>query len=173
MIVIKKIQGSNPNSTKQKFGIKANHIYETYKNMFIPHGRHIYAKAYDLAKEKMCAYPQSDHELTHWKFFMQCCAKRPSIILPDQGTDDQYTDTNPSITFQIYHLIACCSTHGRIPINYKNNCRKCRQDSASEKSTKIYTRKEIVMMETTISNFHKSFYIPAIQKLAFTFHVYK
>ena len=32
---------------------------------------------------------------------------------------------------------------------------------------KIYTRKEIVMTETTISDFHTSFYIPAIQKLAF------
>ena len=31
------------------------------------HGRHIYAKASDMAKGKMCAYPQSDHALTHWK----------------------------------------------------------------------------------------------------------
>ena len=29
------------------------------------------------------------------------------------------------------------------------------------------TRKELVMMETTISNFHTSFYIPETQKLAF------
>ena len=43
----------------------------------------------------------------------------------------------------------------------------CKHDSASEKSTKIYTRKELVMMEKTISNFHTSFYIPEIQKLAF------
>ena len=31
----------------------------------------------------------------------------------------------------------------------------------------IYTRKELVMMETKISDFLTSFYIPAIQKLAF------
>ena len=43
----------------------------------------------------------------------------------------------------------------------------CKQESLPDKSTKIYTRKEIVMMETTISTFHTSFYIPAIQKLAF------
>ena len=43
----------------------------------------------------------------------------------------------------------------------------CKQESSSDKSTKIYTRKELVMMETTISDFHTSFYIPAIQKLAF------
>ena len=43
--------------------------------------------------------------------------------------------------------------------------RICKQDSASEQSTKIFTRKELVMMETKISNFHTSFYIPDIQKL--------
>ena len=41
------------------------------------------------------------------------------------------------------------------------------QDTDSGQSTKIYTRKELEMMETTIYNFHTSFYIPEIQKLAF------
>ena len=31
----------------------------------------------------------------------------------------------------------------------------------------IYTRKELVMMETKISDFHIRYYIPAMQKLAF------
>ena len=43
----------------------------------------------------------------------------------------------------------------------------CKQESLPDKSTKIYTRKELVMMKTTMSNFHTSYYIPAIQKLAF------
>ena len=43
----------------------------------------------------------------------------------------------------------------------------CKQESSPDKSTKIYTRKELVMMETTISDFHTSFYIPSIQKLDF------
>ena len=34
---------------------------------------------------------------------------------------------------------------------------------------KIYTRKDIVMMETCISDFHTSFYILSIQKLVFYF----
>ena len=34
-------------------------------------------------------------------------------------------------------------------------------------STKIYIRKQLVMMETIISNFHTRLYTPAIQKLAF------
>ena len=43
----------------------------------------------------------------------------------------------------------------------------CKQESSPYTSTKIYTRKELVMMETTISDFHTSLYIPAIHKLAF------
>ena len=43
----------------------------------------------------------------------------------------------------------------------------CEQESLPDKSTKIYTRKELVMMETTISAFHTSFYIPDIQILSF------
>ena len=42
-----------------------------------------------------------------------------------------------------------------------------KQESSLDKSKNINTRKEIVMMETTISDFCTSFYIPAIQKLAF------
>ena len=46
-------------------------------------------------------------------------------------------------------------------------CYMCKQESSSDNYTKIYTRKELVMMETTNSSFHTSFYIPSIQKLAF------
>ena len=43
----------------------------------------------------------------------------------------------------------------------------CKQEYSTDKSTKIYTRKEFVMMETTISDFHTSFYIPSIKQLVF------
>ena len=133
----------------------------------MPHGRHIYVKAYDLAKAKMCAYSQSDHVLPHWKCVLKCCAKCPKIHLPAQETYYQYPDTSPSIIFQIYHLNARCTKHVSITLTYRGNCRKCQQDTAWGQSTKINTIKELVMMDTTISNFHTSFYIPAIKKLAF------
>ena len=50
------------------------------------HGSHIYAKAYDMAQATMCAYPQSDHALPHWKCVLWCCAECPCINLPDQET---------------------------------------------------------------------------------------
>ena len=43
----------------------------------------------------------------------------------------------------------------------------CKQEYLSDELTKIYTRKELVLMETTISDFRTRFYIPAFQKLAF------
>ena len=42
-----------------------------------------------------------------------------------------------------------------------------KQQLSPYKSTKIYTRKELVMMETTILEFNTSFYITDIQKLDF------
>ena len=107
----------------------------------MPHGRHIYAKAYDTAKATKCAYSQSDHALPQWKYVLQCFSKCPSINIPDQETYDQYPGTSPSIRSHIYHLIACCTKHYRLPLTNKKNCRKCQQDSTSEQSTKIYTRK--------------------------------
>ena len=87
----------------------------------MPHGHHIYAKAYDMAQAKMCAYPQSDHALPHYKCALKCCAKFPCVNIPDQETDDQYSDTRPSIILHIYHLIAHCTPHGRLMLNDKKN----------------------------------------------------
>ena len=129
------------------------------------HGRHIYAKAYDIEKYTMCSYPQSYHALPHWKFVLQVCADYPCINLPVQETDNHYSETTPSIWFHIYHIIARCSAHDRIPLKYKKICHMCKQKSSSDESTKIYTIKELVMTETNISGFHTSLYISAIQKL--------
>ena len=52
---LKKIKDLIQNAQNRRSGEKANIIYETYKNTVMPHGHHIYAKAYDTAKAKMCA----------------------------------------------------------------------------------------------------------------------
>ena len=87
-------------------------------------------------KATMCAYPQSDHVLLHWKWVLRCCTKCQCVNISDQETDDQYYNTTPFICFQIYHIIACCTAHVRLPYNAKTFCGMCRQDSASEQSTK-------------------------------------
>ena len=70
-------------------------IYETYKNTVMPHGCHIYTKAYDMTKATMCANSQSDHALPHWKCILRCCAQCPRIIIPDQLTDDNRPNPSP------------------------------------------------------------------------------
>ena len=85
----------------------------------VPHGRHIYAKAYDMAKATMCTYPWSDHTLPHSKIVLQFCAKCPCINLPDQEIDHHYSETTPSIRFRIYQIIGRCTVHGRIPLKDK------------------------------------------------------
>ena len=133
----------------------------------MPHGRHIYAKASDIAQATMCAYPRYDHALPDWKCVLRCCDDCPCINITYQETDNQNSDTTPSIMFHIYHIIARCTAHGRIPLKYNKTCYMCKQESSSDESRKIYTRKETVITETTISDFNTSLYIPAIQKLAF------
>ena len=48
----------------------------------IPHGRHIYAKASDMTKAKMCTYPKSYHALPRRKVLLRCCAECPYINIP-------------------------------------------------------------------------------------------
>ena len=79
----------------------------------MPHGRHIYSKAYGMVKATMGAYIYSDHALTHWKCVMRCCAKCPCVNITDQEINDEYSDTTTSIRFHIYHLILHCITRGR------------------------------------------------------------
>ena len=110
-----------------------------------------------MENSTICANSQSDHALPHWKFVLRCCAQYPSINIPDQETYDNHPNPSLSIRFHIYHLIARCTKHGRLPLTDNKSCRKCQQDTAAVKSTKINTRKELVMMEPTISNFHTSF----------------
>ena len=80
----------------------------------MPHGNRIYAKEYDMEKATMCAYLQSDHTLTH-KYVLRCCTNCPCINITDQEKDNQYSDTTPSIWFQIYHTIVHCTAYGIIP----------------------------------------------------------
>ena len=55
----------------------------------MPHGSHIFANTYDMAKATMCAYPQSDHALTHWKCILRCYYNCPCVNLTDEETDYQ------------------------------------------------------------------------------------
>ena len=63
----KKLKDLSQNAQNRRSRKKSNRIYKTYKNTVMPDGLHIYAKAYEMAKVKMCTYSQSDHALPLWK----------------------------------------------------------------------------------------------------------
>ena len=84
---LKKLKDKFQNAQSRRSSEKSHHIYETYKNTVMTHGRHIYARANDMENATMCTYPHSDHAQTHWKCVLQCCAECPYINLPDQETN--------------------------------------------------------------------------------------
>ena len=61
----------------------------------MPHGPHIYSKAYNMSKGTMCAYTQYDHALPYWKCVLRCCSDCPCANIPDKETDNQYSNKTP------------------------------------------------------------------------------
>ena len=96
---LKKLKDQIQNSQSRRSGEKEHHIYETYKNTLMPHGRHIYAKASDMEKGTMCTYPQYNHALPHWKCALRCCDDCPCINLTDQETYKKMTKQHPQLSF--------------------------------------------------------------------------
>ena len=85
---LEKLKDQSQNDQNRRSGEKSHHIYETYKNTVMPHGRHIYAKEYDIPQAIMCAYTQYDHAPPHWKFLLRCCTEsiHVSIFLTKKHT---------------------------------------------------------------------------------------
>ena len=78
------------NTKNRRSDEKSNGINKTYKITVMRHGRHIYAKSYDMSKATMCVYPQSDYALPHWRSVLRCCDNFPCINITEQETDNQY-----------------------------------------------------------------------------------
>ena len=153
----------------RRYGEIANHIFDAYKNSVIPYGNHIYATAYDMDMATMFAYQPSHNELTQWKYVLSFCSNFPRIDLPVQELDMTHSNTSPEIRFHISHLIAHCTVHGRRLMDENKFCRLCLIFLDSVPPAKLYTRKDLVIMKKYIADFHTSFYIPEIKKLAFHF----
>ena len=50
-----------------------NNLFETYKYYLMPHGKHIFKTAYEMAIAVICAYTSSTYALPHWTFTLRCC----------------------------------------------------------------------------------------------------
>ena len=131
----------------------------------MPHGHHIYATSSYIYMATMCAYTLSQHALTHCKCVLRCCSNWPHIELTGQESGGNHTDTLPTIWFHIYHLIASCTVYGILPLYEKKLFCSCLQNPDYVPPVKLYTRKELVMIETYITEFYTSFYITEIKKI--------
>ena len=69
----------------------------------IPHGHYIYQTSY-YTVATMCAYPQSQHILPHWKCVLSFCAKFPHIDIIIQESDKNTSNTCPTIHFNVLKL---------------------------------------------------------------------
>ena len=92
---LKKLKNKRQNDQGRRSGEKEHHIYETYINTVITHGRHIYAKASDTENATMCTYTHPDHALPQWKCVLRCCAECPYINIPDQETKKKHEEKKP------------------------------------------------------------------------------
>ena len=136
------------------------------------HGRHIYSTSAYMDMAIMCAYPPSQHILPHLKCVLRCCSNCPRIYIPHQESGRNYFNAYPSIRFHIYHLIAQCTFHGRLPLDEKNFFPCVFQYPCTVTPAKLYTRKELIMMETSNADFHTSFIFQKYKISHFAFHTY-
>ena len=93
---------------------------------------------------------------------MRCCAQFPRIDTASQKSDKNNSNTYPKISFNLYKLVLHCKMHGRFPINENKKYRLGLSVTGSVPNSNIYTRKNLLIMETSISDFHTSFYIAII-----------
>ena len=103
----------------------------------------------------------------HWDCVLRRCKECPEYPIPpeEQGTDDDA----PKIKFHIYQTVTQCTRHGAIATNAKV-CPHCVADPApptAKKAPKIRSRKHLTDMEETMGVFHRDYYLPSLEKLAY------
>ena len=99
---LKKLKDRIQNAQSRRSGEKSHHIYETYKNTVMPHGRHIYAKASDMANDTENKGVSLAHELKIiWK---GSTVKMVPLIKENQEKDSwKENGQKGSIIFSIIH----------------------------------------------------------------------
>ena len=57
LVLFEKLKDKSCNKQNRKSGEMANRVFEKYKNSTMPHGKHIFKTAYDMAMSKMFTCP--------------------------------------------------------------------------------------------------------------------
>ena len=94
--------------------------------------------------------PSQHHWIPHWKYVLRCCEKFPSISIPHQEKNTYATNTCSTISCHIYRNASCYNVCGIQPYKERTICSMCSTDLISITPGKVYTRKELVLLETLI-----------------------
>ena len=105
----------------------------------------------------MCVYPSSNYALSHWKCVLHCCAQFTCIDLPSTESDQHNSNAIRKIRFHVYQQMAHCTMDDGYPFNEKIQCQLYEAYTDKIVAAKNYTRKELVMMESSIVDFHHQF----------------
>ena len=120
-----------------------------------------------------CPCTSQHNGLPHWKCVLSCCDKCPGISVPHQETNTNATNTCSTIRFHVYRHVSCCTVHDIRSYEERTKYYMFSTDFITVTPGKVYAWKELVLLETLISEFHSKYYIPKNQKLAFNFpHVH-
>ena len=95
--------------------------------------------------------------------------KCPGFSIPCQDINIDATNTCSTIRFHIYRYVSFFTDNDICPCKERKICSMCSTGISSVTPWKVCTQKELVLLETLISEFHHKYYIPEIQKLSFHF----
>ena len=89
------------------------------------------------------------------------------MVIPNQEENRDAANTCPKIYFHVYRNVSCCKIYGRCPYEEGTTCSMCSTMLRNYTTAKLYTWKDIVLIDTLIREFNNNFYILEIQKLEF------
>ena len=120
-----------------------------------------------MDRSKMCDFSSNHNTLPHWKCVLWCCLSCSIIVTTTQELHNTNKTTYPTILFHMHNVISRCKVHDRRPIEERKSWESCSAVQPENSNEKVYSRKELVLMEKYIFEFHENNYIPSIENLYF------
>ena len=96
----------------------------------------------------MCPCPSKNHRITHCKCVLKYFKQIPSLSIPRLETNKYETNICSTIIFHVYRNLSYFTMHGQRPQKEHTTCYLCSTDASSVNHSKIYMRKEFVLIET-------------------------
>ena len=87
----------------------------------------------------------------HSKCILICCDKFPGICIPHQETNTDATNPCSKINVHVYRNVSRYTVHRIIPYEEQTTYYICYTNISSSTPGKVYTQKELVLLEALIS----------------------